>query len=330
MKRITVFIFAVFFIVSSCDTTINTKSGEGRVMPNVTGGAGEVLVVMDKYLWDGQPGEVLKDILKEEFPALPQSEPLFSVAQISSSSFENANRFHRSVIVATIRKNAEEGIRYRKDVWSKPQIVVQIQAPSAKELTALLDQNKKKIQDFLVRYDRDRLIESYEETQDPEMQKIIARDHHISLTIPRGYNLDLSTDSYTSISIEAADYSQVLQVYEYPATENDLSTEKLLQKRNEFTKKYVKGPQEGSYMIVESIYPPVVYDIIKDSTELVEIRSLWELEGGVMGGPFISHSVYDAKRNRIVVVDGYIYYPNMKKRTKIRQLEAIIYSMKLL
>ena len=34
--------------------------------------------------------------------------------------------------------------------------------------------------------------------------------------------------------------------------------------------------------------------------------------------------------NRIVTVDGYIYYPNQKKRVKLKQLEAIIYSMEII
>ncbi len=63
---------------------------------------------------------------------------------------------------------------------------------------------------------------------------------------------------------------------------------------------------------------------------MVELRGLWELENGFMGGPFISHSVYDARRNRIVTVDAYIYYPNQKKRVKLKQLEAIVYSMELI
>jgi hypothetical protein len=49
-----------------------------------------------------------------------------------------------------------------------------------------------------------------------------------------------------------------------------------------------------------------------------------------MGGPFMSHSMYDARRNRIITVDGYLYYPNQKKRVKMKQLEAIVYSMEII
>ena len=83
-------------------------------------------------------------------------------------------------------------------------------------------------------------------------------------------------------------------------------------------------------MTTATVYPPVFYDLKRDALSIVETRGLWELEGGFMGGPFVSHSVFDSVRNRIVTVEGYVYYPNQKKRVKLRQLEAIIYSLKLL
>lgn len=329
-NRIIIFSLAIFSLFG-CDTTVQTSNTDARIMPNVTGGAGEVLVVMDKYLWDGSTGEVLKDVLKKEFPGLPQSEPMFTVAQISAGSFNKVNKFHRSVVLATIKETAEKpSVRFRKNVWAKPQIVVQLEAPNKKELEAVIAQNEERILGFMIQYDRERLTNNYVETKDLEIQKKMAENHHVTIGIPRGYNIDFSTDNYSSFSIESSDFSQVLHVYEYPASTDDLMSDKLLIKRNEFTKKYVKGPDDKSYMTTSMTYPPIFYDLKRDNMDIVEVRGLWELEGGYMGGPFVSHSVFDPKRNRIVTVEGYVYYPNRKKRVKIRQLEAIIYSLKLL
>ncbi len=332
MKHLSIIIISILLIITGCDTTITPGSASGRVLPNVTGGAGEVLVVIDKAVWDGQTGETLKDILKEEFPALPQSEPLFDVTQITSASFDNLFRFHRSVVLVTINKTREEpAIRFRKNVWAKPQIVVQMEAASSKELNALMLENKGKIKSFLVQYDRQRLADSYQDSKDLEIQRLMANNHHVRLGIPRGYNIDIEGDEYTSVSIETPDFSQVLHIYEYPVVDSTaLSTKDLLKERNVFTKKYVKGPREGSYMQTADIYPPIVYDLQLNGNEIVEIRGLWELENGFMGGPFVSHSIYDQARKRIVTVEGYVYYPNQKKRIKIRQLEAIIYSLEII
>jgi len=301
-------------------------------MPNVTGGAGEVLVVMEDYIWESKVGDALKDILKEEFPALPQSEPLFDVTQITSASLDNMFKFHRSIVLVTIKERAEESeVTFRKNVWAKPQILAQIEATSLEELGQLISQNAERIQNFFIQYDRSRLTESYNETKDLEIQQMMAENHHIRLAIPRGYNIDVSKDNYSSVSIETPDFSQILHVYEYTATDKaGLQSGALLLQRNAFSKKYVKGPREGSYMTTSDAYPPVIYDIRKREMDLVEIRGLWELENGYMGGPFVSHSVFDSTRNRIVTVEGYVYYPNQKKRIKVRQLEAIIYSLEII
>ena len=326
------FMLSVFLIfLFSCDTTSKQGGVSGRIMPSITGGAGEVLVVMDMFNWDNSGGALLQDILKEEIPGLPQSEPLFDVIQITAASFDNFYQFHRSIVLTTIDSNLEPRVRFRENVWARPQLVVQLEAPNSKALHVLLETNEDRIQNFLVQYDRNRLMASYQDSKDPIIQQEIAKNHQVRLAIPRGYNMDFSKDEYTSVSIEAPDLSQVIQIFDYPANgPEDLNTEALLAKRNQITKQFVQGPRENSYMTLSPMYPPIAFDLKKGAMKIVELRGLWELENGFMGGPFVSHSVYDATRNRIVTVDGYLYHPNAKKRVKLKQLEAIIYSLEII
>ncbi len=326
------FVLSLFLITTlSCDTNQNQGGSGGRIMPNITGGAGEVLVIMDSFNWDNSAGEMLKDILKEEFSGLPQSEPLFDVIHITSASFDGIFQFHRSIVLTTIESGLERRIRFRENVWAKPQILIQLEAPTGAELKKLIGENEQRIQSFLVQYDRNRLMNTYKESKDPAIQKEITSHHQVRLAIPRGYNLDFSKEEYTSVSIEAPDLSQVIQVYDYPANgPEDLTIANIIEQRNHFTKNYVLGPREGSYMTISPLFSPITYDLKNNNMDVVEMRGLWELENGFMGGPFMSHSVYDATRNRIVTVDGYIYHPNQKKRIKVKQLEAIIYSMEII
>lgn len=332
LRRTGFFVLAAMIpVIQSCDTANRQGGVGGRILPNITGAAGEVLVVMDNFNWENTAGELIQDILKEEYPGLPQSEPLFDVIQISHGSFDNIYQFHRSIVLVTVESGLEPRLRFRENVWARPQILVQLEAPSATALAGLIRDNDRRIQSFLVQYDRKRLMDSYRDSKDPVIQKDIADHHQIRLAIPRGYNMDFSKEEYTSVSIEASDLSQVIQVYDYPAGgPEDLSTAKLIERRNEFTERYVIGPREGSYMKISPLYRPIAYELDKDGMKVVELRGLWELENGFMGGPFISHSVFDEKRGRIVTVDGYVYHPNQKKRTKLKQLEAIIYSMEII
>ena len=326
------FVLSLFLVTTlSCDINQSQGGSGGRIMPNITGGAGEVLVIMDSFNWDNSAGEMLKDILKEEFSGLPQSEPLFDVIHITAASFDGIFQFHRSIVLANIESGLERRIRFRENVWAKPQILIQLEAPTGAELKKLIGENEQRIQSFLVQYDRNRLMNTYKESKDPAIQKEITSHHQVRLAIPRGYNLDFSKEEYTSVSIEAPDLSQVIQVYDYPANgPEDLTIANIIEQRNHFTKNYVLGPREGSYMTISPLFPPITYDLKNNNMDVVEMRGLWELENGFMGGPFVSHSVYDATRNRIVTVDGYIYHPNQKKRIKVKQLEAIIYSMEII
>jgi len=322
---------SLILLLGACDTVNNQGGASGRIMPNITGGAGEVLVVMDKFNWENSTGEILLDILKEEYPGLPQSEPLFDVIQITAASFEGLYQFHRSIVLTTIQSGMEPRIRFRENVWAKPQIMIQLEAPTGAELKKLISDNEDRIQSFLVQYDRTRLINLYKQSKDPAIQKEILSHHQVRLAIPRGYSLDFSKDEYTSVSIEASDLSQVVQIYDYPVEgPEDLSISKIIEQRNRTTKAFVQGPTEESFMTISRMYEPIAYDLKNNNMDVVELRGLWDLENGFMGGPFISHSVYDAKRKRIICVDGYIYHPNQKKRVKLKQLEAIIYSMEIL
>jgi len=332
LKRTGFFVFVSFLLLTlSCDTVKQQGGMAGKIMPNVSGGTGEVLVVMDQFNWDNSTGDLLQDILKEEFPGLPQSEPIFDVIQVTASSFDGVYKFHRSIVLTTVSSGLEPKIRFRENVWAKPQIMVQVEAPTATALRELISENERQIQSFLVQYDRNRLMNVYKDSKDPAIQKDIATHHQVRLAIPRGYNMDFSKEDFTSVSIESPDLSQVIQVYDYQASgPEDLNVDNIIENRNSFTKTYVKGPREDSYMIISSMFEPIAYDLKNNNLDVVELRGLWDLENGYMGGPFVSHSVYDAKRGRIVTVDGYVYHPNQKKRVKIKQLEAIIYSMELI
>lgn len=332
LKLTGLFVFASFLLLTaSCDTASTQGGAAGRIMPNVTGGAGEVLVVMDNSIWENSTGELLQDVLKEEYPGLPQSEPLFDVIQVSAGGFDGIYKYHRSIVLTTVSSGLEPGIRFRENIWAKPQIMIQLEAPTGAALKTLISENEEQIQGFLIQYDRNRLMNGYKESKDPAIQQEISQHHQVRLAIPRGYNMDFSKEEYTSVSIEAPDLSQVIQVFDYPADgPGDLNQENIIENRNRITQEFVKGPTEDSYMTISKMYEPMVFDLKNNNNDVVEVRGLWELENGFMGGPFVSHSVYDAKRGRIVTVDGYIYRPNHKKRIKLKQLEAIIYSMEIL
>jgi hypothetical protein len=59
------------------------------------------------------------------------------------------------------------------------------------------------------------------------------------------------------------------------------------------------------------------------------MRGLWKLEHDFMGGPYISLSVLDPARKRVITVEGDVYAPKNNKRNLLQQVAAMIYTLDL-
>jgi len=331
IRNLSVLLLLPLVIASCINNPGANGTGRNLSLPNITGSAGEVLVVMDNNLWKSDDANSLREALEQEFPALPQPEPLFDVIHITSGAFDDLFKMHRSIIIAdvsSVHKKAE--VVYRENVWAKPQIVIRFLAPDPGSLKELLSANKNRLINNLQSYDRKRLSDLYRSGKDLSIKNILSK-FRIDLAIPRGYNIDINTEKFASLSIESPETSQVIFIYRYPFFDaNDFSTRRLIDKRNEFLKKYTQGTRSGSYMTTAEIFPPLAFDLKIKGREFVEVRGLWELNKGYMGGPFISHSTLDSTKNEIITVEAYVYNPNNKKRNLMRQMEAIVYSMEVL
>ena len=77
--------------------------------------------------------------------------------------------------------------------------------------------------------------------------------------------------------------------------------------------------------------PPQMRTIlVQDSAQAYEIRGLWKIKNGeAMGGPYVSHTRLDHVNGRIVTAETFLYAAGQKKRTALRQAEAILYTLQL-
>ena len=330
IKNFSKLIIVLLLFLLSCDGGPSVP-GSGSLLPNVTGSAGEVLIVMDNDRWKDKPGLVLKEMLEQEYPALPQPEPLFDIVNISGGAFDDIFKRHRSIIIVDVTpENMKPEVRFFENQWARPQLVVRINAFNNESLTQLLTESSDKILLNLQTYDRNRLRDIFKSSKDAGIQSALNK-FHVDVAIPRGYRTDIDADDFVMFSIESPRTSQVIFVFRHPYTgENDLLTDRLIEMRDEMFKKYTRGSQIGSYMITSPMFPPIVYDLVKNGKKVVELRGWWELNKGFMGGPFLSHNIVDESRNQIITVEAYVYNPQDKKRNLMRHMEAIVYSAEII
>jgi len=336
MTRITRYLLYlfVFSVVFSC------KPDERSILPKISGAAGEVLLIIDNQKWESPVGEKFNEMLTQVQPALPQPEPVFRLIHTSPSGFTNIFRVHRNIIFAKIGSEFQESrIAVQTNQWATPQLIINVEAPNDSECISLLEESGDQIVERINRSERERLMDYYRSYQVAAIYKRLKDKHHLTLSIPKGYEIAVDTTDFVWITTESAQpgesgyawYSQqsiLIYYYDYVDT-NTFTIDYLVNKRNEQVKKHIPGPNPGSYMATEDLLPPIMKEFTLDGRYVAELRGLWKLENGAMGGPFVSLSTVDEERNRVITVEGFVFAAGLEKREFLRQVESILYTLKI-
>ena len=321
----TILTFAIALLLA-----VSCKNGEKqKYMPNITGKPGEVLIVLDKGEWESELGTAISESLSEDFPFLPQREPIFSIFNTTPSSFQSYGAYstHRNIVRISIDDTYKTSkISYQEDVWAAPQIVVTITSPNKEEVLELFNKEKERIISTLEMAERNRVIRNAKKYQEISLRELVLKQYGGSPYFPQGYSLKKQTEDFIWISYETTYVNQGIFIYTYPLDGKELDIKTVVEKRNEVMKNNVPGMRDGSYMITGPyIEPSFKWIQYKDRT-FAETRSLWEVEGDYKGGPFVCHSYLDKEQKNVIVIEGFIYAPKFDKRNYLRHVESILYS----
>lgn len=306
-------------------------SGNGiNLKQNVSGKAGEIVIVANKAQWEGAPGAELRRLLASEYPLLPQREASFTLINIPENAFSNIFQIHRNIIILQISDNFKEaGMDIRADVWSSPQTVLSLTAPTMEAADSLIKAGGEKIFNLFEQAERNRIIRASKRYEERSLRILVAEMFGGSPYFPTGYSLKKRTRDFVWISYETTYTNQGIFVYKVPVTDStSLTADSLVAIRNRVLEMNVPGMFEGSYMttsIVEGKEPQLKWIKYKGRT-FGELRGLWEVKNDYMGGPFIEHIFYDKPGKNLIFLECFVYAPRYDKRNYLRQVESIIYS----
>ena len=326
MRKFIISIAGLLLILASCKDSDTNKQYR-----NVTGKSGEVVLVIDPDHWSSGVGREFEKTFTKAYPALPQSEPMFDLVHIPYKSFTNIFKTHRNLVFAKVDKDIPEPkIVVREDLWAKPQIILNIIAPSDSSLEAIVREKGDLLADRIMKKELERYAGNYKKYEQLGVADQLERKFGIRLTLPKGYSLDLDTTNFAWVENRGrGDIVQGILIYSYDKPEVELTTDYLFAKRNQFTKRFVPGPSRGSYMVVERETIPYRREIEVNGIDVIELRNLWRVENDFMGGPFISFSFVNEKQNKVVNLDGFVYAPRVDKRDYVKQVEAVLNSLTL-
>ena len=319
---------AAVIALASCSEEQKRKA----LLPNISGKAGEVIVVIDKGNWEGAVGNVLRDSLAAEAPFLPQREPLFGLVNVPKNAFTNMFQIHRNIIVLNIDSSVTEpGIVIRKDVWAAPQTVIYVNAADSEAAVKVIEENSALMVVTIEQAERDRIIRNIKKYEELKVSAAVTGMIGGSPHFPSGYKLKKKTSDFIWVEYAIQDMMQGVLIYKYPVVEgeNMMAPENLLKAQSEMLKNNVPGMFENTYMIISPIVSPAVSYKKYGEHEFAEIRGLWEVHNDYMGGPFVSHVFYTPDGKNMIMMQAFVYAPKYDKRGYLKQVESVLYSFEL-
>lgn len=308
--------------VSACDAPV-------MPLPGITGKAGELVVVMQEKNWKTTTGDTVFNSLSAHVYGLPQAEPMFNVVHIKSSAFTSIFQSHRNVVIANIGEEHETKIELKTDVWSTPQVVVEIWAPNDKEFIEIFGANREKIIGHVLKKEEDRILKSYNAQLNENAVTPIKEQWGLKLSIPKGYNIVRKDEKATWVRYETKDVTQSVLIYSEPYTkENTFTIEGMVEVMDAYTQQFVPGPDPGTYLTTFMEYPPRLTETSIADKYAAKLTGLWNIKGALMGGPYVCYAFLNVEENRVYYLHGFVFAPGKNKRNYLRQIEAIIRSTK--
>lgn len=325
MKKFLYLTLIVFF--AACST-------ERPQQPSATGRAGELLVVMSQWQYEGRAGEAIREVFQAQVPMVLTKEPMFDLVQIEEKNFVKMFETHRHIFMATISDTIPKAsLEISKNVWAYPQVVIRVQAPNDSIFRRVLEANAQAFVDHYIGAERERILNAYNRTPNHEARNAVRDMFGYEMDIPEGFYVAKEGENFLWIrrtgTREDLDMGLLIATLPYKDPAVDFAQETIRLRRDSLTYLYIPGQFEGSYMTTYPELMPEFREVNFNGYYAMEARSLWTMENDFMGGPFINYTLVDEANGRLVILDGFIYGPDFEKRDYLRQLEALIYSLKL-
>jgi hypothetical protein len=323
-----ILIFSGIILLASC-------SGEQAGMPRSSGKTAEMIVATNSDArWNGMVGEAIREFFTQDYEVLPQPEPLFEMIHIPISILAENKIFkgHHNILIADIDENVQRSVLdAKKDLWSSPQRVIKISAPTEKDFIDYFAENKEVILKILMDSEFERLRRTFRGFRDPKVVGRVRDQFRFTLEIPSGFYVATHRADFMWIRRETQHNSLGLMIYTYDFIDTiAFDVNRIVAFRNAITEEFIPGPTPGSYMAVaDDFYPVISRPVNLQGMYAVETRGLWKLIGDFMGGPFVNYTFVDERTNKVVTIDGYVYAPNAPKRDLLIQAESIIRSVML-
>lgn len=309
-------------------------SGDGKkkkVLVSSKGLPSELLLVMDKAVWDSDLQDSINSIVKAQVPGLMQVEELFRVTRIFSKDYEATHTtFHTQLFVKVDKTLDKTLMGTRRNEYAKPQVELVVAAPSIDVLREYLMLNSDRIKEILLEAQIEKRVEllrkKYSKKVDDDLKEVLG----MTVRAPENMKATKKGNRFLWGGTNLLEKDLNLVVYTYDWHGEDITDVELyVEKRDSVMKLNIPGSSEGQWMRTvrerEGKHPLVECRERRiNGRDVLEVRGLWEMRNGALGGPFVSISRVDTAAQRVIVGEGFVYSPSTDKRDLVRQMEATL------
>ena len=275
--------------------------------------------------WKASLGEKVKSELQEIYEGLPLDEPQFSLVYMNPKAFTWFARQNRNII--WFRKDSLEGFRLSQNQFARPQILATITGIDTESQAFYFQENTELLKQTLIENERKEKLRRI--MKSPTTENTLFKRFGIELTYPSAYKTFKDTTNFVWIQKEVR--KGHLNIIAYTLKENILEgsfNERILNIRDSIGEAYVQGRLEGSYQITERAFRQYFYRAIVDGKQAYLTKGTWEVANDYMAGPFVNYMIQDTLKNRILVVEGFVFAPTASKRDYMFELNTIINTLK--
>ena len=327
MRRILTYFTVALLAI--CTVSCNESKRRKALLPNISGKPGEVIVVINKGDWEGAIGNTLRDSLSQDYPFLPQREPMYELVNVAPSGFTNMFQIHRNILIVNISPDVTEpGVLYKNDVWAAPQCVIRLNAPTEETAVEIFRKECIKIMGVLEQAERARVIANTKKYEERSLAPVVTEMAGGSPHFPSGYKLKARKDNFIWVTYSTQFTEQSILIYRYPVVEGEdmMSPASLINAQSLMMMENVPGMFENTYMIISPVIAPSVQYKKYGPHEFAELRGLWEVHNDYMGGPFVTHAFYTPDGQNMIMMQAFVYAPKYDKKNYLKQIESVLYS----
>ena len=245
------------------------------------------------------------------------------MTQVPPQVFRGATAHSRSVLF--IEQDTLTVADVKTDVYAQPQKVAVVKGTNYNELVSGLE---KIAHTAISAFKQTELAESQNRfTRSLNKETALQEVFEVDMTVPSAYRVSKQEENFVWLDRQIPKGNMNIVVYSMPGDSfsNDSTfVRDIVAMRDSIGKKYIPGPDEGTYMITEKAFAPYLFPTEINGVKGAEARGIWEINGYPMAGPFMTYILNDEARNRKLVIEGFTFAPNSQKRDYMFELEAIL------